>query len=112
MDALIRWLARWMSKRSKCSRESGADPFLWPAVAHALASACSISAMISSTCSIHRDPRQVLRDAGACQLFAIELAMRSRGGVAREGLCAVDIDQAQDQVQRVDEPAAGLLAAL
>ena len=57
-------------------------------------------------------PHVARRDAGGELLLGIELLMCSRGRMDRQRACIADIGDVIDELERVDEPAAGLDAAL
>ena len=68
---------------------------------------------MSSTCSMPTDRRTVsVGHAGRRELLGVELGVRRRGVVDRQRLRVADVGQVAEQLQRLDERAAGLDAAL
>ena len=60
----------------------------------------------------HGDTYHILADTGGSEFFRIELAVCGAGRVTGEGLGIADIDQTQNQLQRVDEARAGFTPSL
>ena len=60
----------------------------------------------------NRETHHVFSDSRRLQLVGAQLAVRGGGRVAGQRLGITNVDQAQDHLQRIDEPCTGFLATL